>query len=193
MTPGPLALEVARLVSLLEGHYGAQSRLAKRVNLTTSAITSWKQMKSVPDEDRWPAIEDYFGLPEGHLESVDDGLVEVGAVEPTRVDGLAILTNRSATPIEARLDALEDRLAEILTTVQGASQHRSDQLEAIASAVEANGTLLRSLVDKVREIRASPPAAPSRPPVRPSERTDTKVPRDSRSGGDRAPRRGVGR
>lgn len=125
MEPDPLTAEVTRLIGLLEAQYGAQARFAKRVGLTTSAIYAWKTGKTQPEPERWPTIEDYFGLPVGYLERVASGIVPAGSADPTRIDDIALVAPVATTePTTADLDRKLDRLLELVEGLAGVRKGR---------------------------------------------------------------------
>lgn len=62
---------------------GARADLARRLGITTNRVASWRAAVRPPGPDLWPGIEEYVGLPAGHLAAVDNGTIDPGTVTPT--------------------------------------------------------------------------------------------------------------
>lgn len=78
---------------------GAKSDLARKANVSPSTVTKWIAGHTVPEPDRWPAVEEALGLPAGSIAE------RSGA--PT-----------SATPLGDTLGDHEQRIARLEATVR---------------------------------------------------------------------------
>ena len=60
--------------------YGSQSRLARACHVKVQTVSKWKDGQIVPLPERWPVIEDFFGMDPGTLgrESKYTGAVPAG-------------------------------------------------------------------------------------------------------------------
>lgn len=48
---------------------GRASKLARAVGVSAETVSKWRRGKSSPGPDKYPAIEEFFGLPQGTLRS----------------------------------------------------------------------------------------------------------------------------
>lgn len=53
--------------------YGAVSYLARATNVSTASVSGWRKGHSVPDPERWKAIERALEIPYGHLARARSG------------------------------------------------------------------------------------------------------------------------
>lgn len=142
MSSDPVTIEVSGLVSRLSDVYGAQARFARRLSVSGSAISSWKAMKVRPEPDRWPDIERFFGLSEGHLRRVEAGEIEPGGVQPTSIDGqnfaLPGIEPTSPAPHRPGRRADLNEVFSMIVEVQEAQAAMAERLVAVEEELAAN-------------------------------------------------------
>lgn len=97
----------AVIIEALEsaGH-GAQTRLAKALDVSPSTVNKWVKGQVRPEIDRWPAIEEALSLEPGTLRRA------AGLTQPGEADAIAQLQAKveslmsEIAGLRARLDAL---------------------------------------------------------------------------------------
>jgi hypothetical protein len=83
-------------------HYGMLSEVARAAGVTTQSVREWASGSCTPTSERWPALEQHFGLRPGTL-----ALASIGtpAVRPPTLSELA---DRVAV-LEAEIAAMKRR------------------------------------------------------------------------------------
>jgi hypothetical protein len=92
---------------------GAQTRLAEAVGVRVQTVNKWQKRQTCPEPDKWPAIEEHFGLNPGTIRDVVGwGPADV-VVRPGTVHARATI-GEDERNAHARIDAVETKLANIL-------------------------------------------------------------------------------
>lgn len=88
---------------------GAQSDLARHLNISVPSVNRWAKGKNQPDMGYWPGIEDFFGLSHGTLTVIALG----GPLSPELVSAL----NAALELLDASDEPGVDRIRPLIVAV----------------------------------------------------------------------------
>lgn len=113
---------------------GASAALAHALGVKPASVSRWRQGQSVPEPDKWPAIEKALGYPPGTF-ATEAGLDDASNAALTRIETL-----------EAEMAALRQLFAEmrqaILKTdesIVGLTEQVAEQAQALAKMAQVRG------------------------------------------------------
>lgn len=124
--------EMERL--LADAPLGGLSALARHVGVQPASVSAWKHGQSVPDIDWWTAIEQFLGLPDGHIARAAAGIVD-GSVEP-------IWPMIESANAKRRVSRRDDDLAQL-----------RQQIADMNLDLRGLGDTVQALADEVAQLR----------------------------------------
>lgn len=143
----PVTAETVRLFA--DATHGAYSEVARAAAVTPEAVRLWAKGINRPPKKRWPAIEDYFDLPAGHLARKAD------EAPPVVVDR----SDDQLTQLRLELVGIRQALDSLVGTVGTTQREVAGVKGEVKRLAQEFGNLLEDAVSLSRAVRESRPSA----------------------------------